>query len=161
MTETTIEITNYCPHECDYCSSNSTISIEDAIYLDYGKIHSYLRGKHFDIIHLSGGEPLSHPEFYQILELCKRFSSQVIVHTNALTHIAYNCNVLDGIHVDALLNVPTTVDTVKILKRVEQGREKIRPGVTWSRNWEMGCECSNTVLKPNGKIAITPCRKDI
>ena len=67
--EMTFEITNYCPHECIYCSSNATNDKNIAIYLalEDVKISIEKYGFGVDKINISGGEPLSHPDFYNIL----------------------------------------------------------------------------------------------
>ena len=68
--EITIELTDYCPHKCRFCSSNATDNISEAVFLTYNSIKNILTNKRFDHIILSGGEPLSHPEFYRIYKLC-------------------------------------------------------------------------------------------
>ena len=71
MAEYTIEITTYCPHNCNYCSTNANIN---GIHIDIEKIKQFLKSNKIlatDRINISGGEPLSHPKFYEILQLCK------------------------------------------------------------------------------------------
>jgi organic radical activating enzyme len=110
---------------------------------------------------LSGGEPLSHPEFYDILELCKQHAKDVVVHTNAISHIVFNYSVIDNIYVEANVTVTPDVDKIHVLKRVVQGKEKLRPEVHFSGNWEDDkCECENTVYLPDGTTRKSPCRKD-
>ena len=89
MKELTIELTNYCPHGCKFCSSNTVTGYLGAMYIPISIVERALNveGK-FDRIILSGGEPLAHPEFYTILEMCRAKAHDVIVYTNALTHIA-------------------------------------------------------------------------
>lgn len=160
MNEITIEITNYCPRQCEFCSSNAIQLYELAKFMDFETLRNIIIYKFFDIIHLSGGEPLAHPSFYKILQLCKKHAKDVIVHTNALTHICYNARVIDNIYVEANLTISPDVDKVHILKRVEQGREKTRPEVHFSGNWTQDCDCKQTVFKPDGSAVPSPCRKE-
>jgi organic radical activating enzyme len=160
-TEITLEITNYCPHNCKFCSSDTTQSYGEAKFLHYETIWNIIIHKFFDIIHLSGGEPLAHPQFYRILQLCKNHAKDVIVHTNALTHICFNAHVIDNIYVEANLTLSPDVNKLHVLKRVEQGREKTRPEVHVSSNWTQDCNCNQLVFKPDGTTVPSPCRKDL
>jgi len=157
--EITVELTDYCPHGCKYCSSGTTTSRADAKYIKYVLLESILSGKHFKRIILSGGEPLSHPFFYDILQLAKRHADDVVVYTNEFTHLCYNANVIDGIYVAANLTVNESTGKVKILKRVEQGREASRPEVSFSGNFDGRCPCSSPVILPDGSVAPNPCNK--
>jgi organic radical activating enzyme len=161
--EITLEITDYCPHSCTYCSTDAAY-YNKAKFISYKEVERALEGPIiWDLIHISGGEPLAHPDFYSILKLCKTRAIRVIVHTNEITDIAFNPNVIDGIRVEAYLTVPDTTDTIHILKRVRQGREARRPGVTFSSNYYDDCsclECNHTVIRPDGTKAPAPCKKD-
>lgn len=159
MKELTIEITNYCPHECKYCSSKTTRN-RDAIFIDKSVVLRFLYKKRFDRINISGGEPLAHPDFYKILAWCKHAAKDVVVYTNALTHIRYNANVIDGIYLEANLTVLSNVKQVHILKRIQQGREKTRPEVHFSRNFTADCKCDHKILLPDGSIGKAPCNKE-
>ena len=78
MAEYTIEITQYCPHNCNYCSTNAT---ENGMHIDIETIKQFLYNYNSilttDRINISGGEPLSHPKFYEILQLCKQLTPDV------------------------------------------------------------------------------------
>lgn len=158
--ELTIELTNYCPHACKYCSSNTTWVFVGADFIEMKTVEDYLYDKYFDRIILSGGEPLAHPKFYAILLLAKQHARDVVVYTNALTHICYNANVIDGIYVAANLTVNDSTNQVKILKRVNQGRESTRPEISFSGNFDGKCPCNSPVILPNGSISKSPCQKD-
>lgn len=86
MKEITFELTDYCPNHCNYCSSNITNDISKAIFLDIEFIRDFLKEKQFDHIILSGGEPLSHPKFYEIYNLCTKHTKDVVVYSNLITH---------------------------------------------------------------------------
>ncbi len=164
MKEITIELTDYCPHNCKFCSSNTTQNREGAAFISVKQVQEALdRGDGlYDLIILSGGEPLAHPQFYPILLLCKARSRSVMVYTNALERIAYNAHVLDGIYVEAAITVSDAVHRVRLLKRVVQGRERTRPEVAFSRNFDGLCaECEHPVVKPTGELAQSPCHKEI
>jgi len=69
MAEYTIEITSYCSHNCSYCSTKAT---ENGVHIDIETIKQFLNSnkiKATDRINISGGEPLAHPKFYEILQL--------------------------------------------------------------------------------------------
>ncbi len=159
MSEITFEITNYCPYSCRYCSSDSEQNMKRSTFLDINIIYGYLKDKTFDHIIISGGEPLSHPKFYNILEICKKHSKDVVVYTNALTHIIYNSSIIDGIYLEANLTILPEVDKVHILRRVKQGKEANRPEVHLSQNFSADCSCEHRIVRPDGHIYKTPCNK--
>lgn len=162
MKEITFELTDYCPHGCNYCSSNTVDDIANATFLNLSTIAEHLNGKEYDRIILSGGEPLSHPGFYEILNMCRARSKDVVVYTNELTHIIYNSNVIDGIYVETNLTVLDNVERIHVLKRIRQGRERTRPEVKFSGNFDGKCDgCDSPVILPSGRIAPSPCRKDV
>lgn len=157
--EITIELTNFCPHRCSYCSSSTTDDRAGATYISVALARSLVEGKGYDRINLSGGEPLAHPQFYNILEMCKANAKDVVVYTNALTHVRYNANVIDGIYLEANLTLVPEVDKVHILRRVKQGREANRPEVHLSGNYARECACDHRVVLPVGEVVLTPCNK--
>jgi organic radical activating enzyme len=159
MKELTIEITNYCPHNCKYCSSNAVDNPKNATYLALVDIAEYLNGKRFDRINISGGEPMAHPEFYNIFILCQEYCDDVVVYSNLITHLRYNQNVIDGVYLEANVTILPEVDKVHILRRVKQGREARRPEVHFSRNFSEDCECDHHILRPDGTLTKTPCNK--
>lgn len=161
MKELTIEITNYCKERCLYCSSDATTNKDEAWFLDpYKDVLMYLwEHGEYDVVNISGGEPLAHPEFYEILEVCKDYAKEVVVYTNALTHIRFNASVIDGVTVDANVTLKDNTEEIHVLKRVKQGREAKRPEVKFSSNWEECGECSHKVMRKDGKIYEAPCRK--
>lgn len=159
MNELTIEITDYCPHNCKYCSSNATDNFKEATYLPLVDIAEYLNGKRFDRIIISGGEPMAHPKFYDIFCLCQEYCDDVLVYSNLITHLVYNPSVIDGVYLEANLTVLPEVDKIHILRRVKQGKEANRPEVHLSRNFSENCECEHHILRPSGELTKTPCNK--
>jgi len=163
MSEITFEITEYCPNSCSYCSSASGPDKTEKLSAEY--IEYLLNGKIFDRINISGGEPLSHPEFYQILILCKKYvtprTGMVAVYTNAIECIMYNANVIPGVRVEANLPVLPNIDSIHILKMVPQGCEAKRPDIHYSNNWdhEDCSNCGHNIIKADGKIVVSPCNK--
>jgi hypothetical protein len=173
MVEVTIEITQYCPFECPECSSNAS---SEGKHLPYDAITDFL-GKQKDItrINISGGEPLAHPQFFDILKLCYSMCADVRVYTNALKHIMFNSRVIHGVKVEANVDIvpglnayiPTREEasTVHLLKFIPQGRGRNIPNqdVVVSRNFydPSHCEeCSHILLQADGKVVRAPCRKD-
>lgn len=161
MNEITFEITDYCPNKCKYCSSNAIHKKNESHYMCFDHFLKLLGTQKYDIIHLSGGEPLSNPDFYAILTTCYNHAKDVIVHTNALKHIAFNTNVIDNIYVEAYVTIADEVDKVHIVKRVKQGREMTRPEVHFSRNFTEQCQCNHRIIKWDGTKVKSPCNKGL
>jgi len=157
--ELTLELTNHCIHGCKFCSSNAVEDWADAQFLTLGTIVSVLHDKHFDRINLSGGEPLSNPDFYHIHRICEDHADDVVVYSNLIKHLIYNAHVIDGVYLEANLTVTPETDKIHILRRVKQGKEANRPEVKLSRNHREDCSCDHKVLRYDGKFVRTPCAK--
>lgn len=174
--EVTLEITNYCPNHCDYCSTEAAPSKSKKVHP--ADIELFLTGivedgKTIDRINISGGEPLAHPEFYDILQLCKVFTDNVWVYTNAITQILYNTDIVREIKVEANaclvpgkdVYIPENADRVHLLQLVSQGRAKnMKPAkfhVSGNIIGEHKCaECDHVLLQADGKVMEAPCKKD-
>ena len=160
MKEITVELTNYCPNDCKFCSSNATTDEEEAIFIKPKQVRDILRNQTYDRIIISGGEPLSHPQFWDILQICKQHTEDVFLYSNAITHLAYNPHVIDGVYLEANITVTPETDKIHILRRVKQGREANRPEVVLSSTSPDKCsKCNHMVIRPNGMIAKAPCDK--
>jgi len=165
MKEVTIEITQFCPNKCDYCSSNANI---DGEHLSISVIRKFIESLSPppDIINISGGEPLTHPNFYEILALAKQYAPEVWVYTNALTHIRFNSDILpDGItcHANVILKPGSRIpkaDGVHFLRLINQGRAKNLPEMKYKVSGEDCKNCDHTVLQADGKVVLAPCRKE-
>ena len=173
MMELTIEITSFCPESCPYCSSDASIKGSP---LEYQVIKDFLDKQiNIDRINISGGEPLSHPRFYEILQYCKSKTKNVWVYTNALTQIKFNSDIVKEIKTEANVcivpgvhvYIPKNVDKINLLRLVHQGRGETLPHVPIqvSHNFILDCtknceSCNNLVLLSNGTIANSPCKKD-
>lgn len=175
--EVTLEITDYCPNECDYCSTNAG-KIRKHI-VGYGEVKNFLakdfriKNKAVDRINISGGEPLSHPQFYSILQLCYEYTDNVWVYTNALTQIIYNSDIIREIKVDANVcltpgrdvYIPETANKVHLLQLVKQGRAKnMEPAnIGISANVPRSdCSCDNCehiILQADRQVVGPPCEK--
>lgn len=166
LKELTLELTDYCPFGCSYCSSSSTHDRDSARYLPFDLAQELIDRTEAEIIHLSGGEPVAHPDFFSILYLARQKVGRrnVVLHTNMIEALAFNLGVHQGVEVHGYIT-PRGVDRIHVLKRIEQGREKRVPVVTLSRNFREGdgCRevCNHTVVRPDGTAAISPCRKDV
>lgn len=172
--EVTIEITKYCPNDCEYCSTNAS---EDGEHLSFFDIEAFLADIWVDTkitrINISGGEPLAHPDFYKILQTCYGFTDNVWVYTNALKKIIYNVDVVDEIEVHAnvclvpgkRVYLPKNVDKVHLLKLIPQGRaEDMNAGNFQVSGNLKGCnacsDCEHVLLQADGKVMEAPCKKD-
>jgi molybdenum cofactor biosynthesis enzyme MoaA len=173
MREFTIEITTYCPYECDYCSTNASIIGKP---LPFDEIVKFLDKHNIlseDRINISGGEPLAHPEFWNILQLCKSKTSDVWVYTNALKNIRYNSSVVHEINCEAnvcitpgkSVYIPKKARMVHLLQLVSRGRARnmypVNIHVSGNIHSDEKCKkCNHMVLQADGKMADSPCRKN-
>lgn len=127
-------------------------------------------------INISGGEPLSHPQFYGIYCLCKSYTDNVWVYTNALDHIMYNTDIIKEVKVEANVclvpgkdvYIPKNVDKVHLLQLIPQGRARgmIPANISVSSNLlpkdAGGHNCNNCghiLLQANRKVMDSPCKK--
>ena len=171
--EVTIEITDYCPNNCEYCSTRAGMDKNNII--TSSSVYKFLKqiSDNIDRINISGGEPVSHPEFYKILMICKAFTENVWVYTNALTQILYNTDIVKEIKVEANvcltpgkeIYIPENADKVHLLQLVPQGRaENMKPAkfhVSGNILGEHKCaECNHILLQADGKIMDAPCKKE-
>lgn len=86
LEELFIEMTaQNCNLRCKHCYIDfKDKKIKDFIPIEkVKKSLSLINKKELKYIHLTGAEPMLHPDFNQILRLCLRYSS-VVIHTNAL-----------------------------------------------------------------------------
>jgi len=161
MRELTLELTDYCPHECDFCSSKA--GPRGRTFLPVWTARDVIQTTDAEVIHLSGGEPLAHPDFWQIIRLAqsKVGPRNVRVMSNAIQWLAYNARVIDGVKVEANLTPEPGLKQINVLKRVSQGREAAQPVVKFSRNHGEDCtgDCGHRVIRPDGSVSLTPCRK--
>lgn len=166
MKEVTIEITTYCPEKCDYCSTKA--SDKNVKNLSFENIKAFIDRESPDIINISGGEPLAHPQFYKILTYCQEVAEVVWLYTNAVSNIRFNSDIHPkGIKTHAntvvregSINIPPA-DKVHLLELKEHGRAKnnqLKPvKATMSGH---GCsKCNHKVLQANNKETM-PCRKE-
>ena len=171
LVEVTVEITQYCPYECKYCSSNAS---PKGKHLKKGRILLFLKDlKNVTRINISGGEPLSHPDFYEILEKCYEITPKVWVYSNVIKNLIFNSDIIEEVNVEAntvvvpgeTIYIPKKVDKVHLLKLVHQGRAKNLPKteVKVSSNFKdctRSCnECSHLLLQADGQIVQAPCTK--
>ena len=178
--EITIEITDYCPNNCEYCSTNAGPVRKNI--LGFNKIRDFLnnfvmKNWHPSRINISGGEPLSHPQFYDILNLCKKYTDNVWVYTNALTQIIYNTDIVKEIKVEAnvclmpgkKVYIPKNTDKVHLLQLVPQGRAKnmkpakfhVSSNIEKSDDCDHDCDnCRHVLLQADEKIVAAPCKKN-
>ena len=78
----TLELTNSCIGHCSHCFKKANDGIINFLdYSDILKLNRDLR-EQFQIVHLTGGEPLLHPEFERILHLFK--NKDIELNTNGV-----------------------------------------------------------------------------
>lgn len=126
-----------------------------------------------DVLNISGGEPLCHPDFFEILTYCETIAPEVWVYTCALKNIRYNTHVVKEMRVEANLvliagrenYVPKSPTKTHVLKLIHQGRGKDLPeqDIVVSRNfYDPNCAktCDHIYLQADGKIVAAPCKKE-
>lgn len=164
--ELTIEVTSYCPHSCNFCSSNCG---PNGQHLDYETIERFLNHyQEVQRINISGGEPLAHPYFWRILEAAKAKSSDVRVYTNALEHIHYNAHVIPEVEVSAhvclvpgeRVYIPQKAHNVRLLQLIPQGRAAEIVPINCTLSGHDCDHCNHALLRCDGRVAKAPCAKD-
>jgi organic radical activating enzyme len=174
--EITLEITQYCPRECSYCSSNASSTGK---HLSKNIILSFLEAAsamyNIKRINISGGEPLSHPNFYEILQGCKHYTKNVFVYTNAINNIIFNTDVIQEMNVEANvclhlgeIYIPKSARKIHLLKMIPQGRAKEVdiPNISISSNLNRqdivgDChKCNHILLQADGMVSEAPCKKE-
>ena len=163
MREFTIEITNFCPFGCSFCSTDATDERSASVSLDIFKVLGLLdEGKKngCQIVHISGGEPLFNVDIGNILwEAGRIFGFEnVWLHTNLVRNVATNFHVAPTVQFHAF-GTPEGYDKIHVVKRICQGRDK-RPEVSFSRNFDEDCECDHYVVRADGTRVKGPCRKE-
>jgi len=157
--EITIEITSFCIHKCEYCSTNAT---EKGKHLPFEVIKKFLKDapRPPTRINISGGEPMAHPDIYKILSLCQEYTSDYRLYTNMIPRLSYNRDILDGVRVTAnqVVSVPEGADELKLLKLVKQGRATRSSGVI-TLSGQNCSKCDHMLLQANGKTVNAPCEK--
>jgi len=166
INEFTVEITDFCRHNCKYCSSNTTDDYSKGLFPSVEEIEDAIKDElerrgvdRLDRLNISGGEPLAHPQFYFIWIMCEKYAEDVVLYSNLVPHRMYNMGVIDGVTLEGNLTVDDYTKKIHILKRVKQGREAKRPEVKFSKNFTEQCACDHHVMRPNGRIVKTPCNK--
>lgn len=167
MAEYTIEITTYCPNNCNYCSTNAN---ENGIHINIEIVKQFLQSNKISVIdriNISGGEPLSHPKFYEILQMCKKLTSDVWVYTNELTNIRYNTSIIKEMQVEANvclfpgeeIYIPKNAHKVHLLQFVSTGRGNNFKPINVKLSGENCTNCNHKVLQADGQIIDAPCKK--
>jgi len=172
--ELTVEITDFCTEGCDYCSTNAH---EEGTFLDVNTIYNFVRracAEHkVERINISGGEPVAHPDFYNILQFCKGFCKNTWVYTNTIEQLMYNTGVIKEVKVEANVcltpgrhvYIPKNVNKAHLLQLVSQGRASSMTPVTFHVSGNInGCnrckECNHQLLQADGEVVEAPCKKD-
>lgn len=161
--EFTIEITDYCPFKCPFCSTDATDREVESKWLTAIYVVTLFRQAYeagYAIVHISGGEPLFHQNIGNILwEAGRIFGFEnVWLHTNLVRNVATNFHVAPTVQFHAF-GTPEGYDQIHIVKRICQGRDK-RPEVNFSRNFDEDCDCDHYLIRADGTRVKGPCRKE-
>lgn len=113
----------------------------------------------YDVINLSGGEPLSHPDIWEFITVCRQHlkpNGELWIYTNMVDGIRFNGHVRDRVKVHMNVVADKDVDQIHVLKAVEHGRQAERPKVSISGH---DCKnCDHVEVRPDGRVE-KPCRK--
>ena len=86
MLDLCIEIIDKCPNECLFCSSKSCISKNNIItFEEYKKVVDYfIINGGIKELSISGGEPLLHPNIYEMIMYAKERNIKVVLFTSGV-----------------------------------------------------------------------------
>lgn len=91
LKEVCLEITDICPLNCLHCSGVCGSSSQNKLSLNHGKkIINELSSIGCEILEISGGEPLIHPDLTQIVRYAERSDLETILYTSGYR---LGCNV--------------------------------------------------------------------
>lgn len=81
------EIIEKCPNNCLFCSSESTISKCRKVDFDTFKktINHFMKLGGVDEISFSGGEPMLHPNIYEMVKYCSDLGIKTTLYTSGIT----------------------------------------------------------------------------
>jgi len=146
----TLEITQKCNVFCPWCSSSAS---DEGQHMPYGDVVSLLR-KHIgscSSVRISGGEPVLHPEIWQIVGFAKQIGYATILMTN-------------GHH---YMRTPTVRDNYNLLDKVvvnAMSKESLR-AVRWMKKQGLSVQLEVVLVKDNkmllGLAVSTSIRCDI
>jgi molybdenum cofactor biosynthesis enzyme MoaA len=120
-------------------------------------------------INISGGEPLAHPNFYDILCYCEAAFEDVRVYSNAIKKLHYNTDVIKEVETHAHVCIargkevfiPKNADKIHFLKLMNQGKAKdMNPVGSVTMSGDNCKECDHLLLQADGKVVNAPCKKN-
>lgn len=83
LKEVCLEITAKCPLNCLHCSGNCSInSIEQLSLSEIRQVLSDLSNLGCEVVEISGGEPLLHPDLVHIIECIKKHKIEPVLYTS-------------------------------------------------------------------------------
>jgi cyclic pyranopterin phosphate synthase len=137
-----ISITPYCNMKCVYCHNEGNIQNTVIHKEDIEKLIIDSRNMQLKSIRLTGGEPLIHPEIYEICQLIyEKYGLKVGINTN-------------GIEIDKLMKLINLGYVDRVVVGLDYYDEKI------SKNSPIG-QSSNTIRKNILKIKEAGCNVSI
>ena len=80
------EVIQTCPNKCKFCSSNSSQDKKKIISLEMFKktIMHFVNSGGIEEISISGGEPLLHPNLFEMIEFCKSNGIRTVLFTSGI-----------------------------------------------------------------------------
>ena len=86
LQEVCLEITDVCPMECMHCSGSCKLTSENILsLLEVKAIINDFAGMGGRILEISGGEPLMHPDLFEIVAHAKTNQLETILYTSGVT----------------------------------------------------------------------------
>lgn len=128
------EIIQKCPNNCSFCSSCSSLDKENQIsFVMFKKVIDYFMSiGGIEEISLSGGEPLLHPDLFEMISYCHKYRIRTVLFTSGIKPRVKidttNCNLSNGERrIVEMLNKFdfSAISKEEFLKLKESGLDKI------------------------------------
>jgi AdoMet-dependent heme synthase len=143
--EAVISLTNCCNLHCSFCYANSGKTGKEFISLrDIRKIASQLKMLGVQIIALSGGEPLMHPDFFKILKIFRSKFKIVFLATNGYF---INEKVARQLKNSRISNVQISIEGDKKVHNLIRGN---------SKSYDMAKNAAILLRKQGVDVTLTP-----
>ena len=87
INRTVLNITTYCNLKCKHCYIERNPYKNEEDFISIEKIKQaliFVKGTKLNSIYLTGGEPLMHPEFNQILRMCLKISNTTVLSNGVM-----------------------------------------------------------------------------
>ncbi len=165
LKETSIELTNECRLKCIHCSSDAGDKKENELsWFEIKDIIKQSKELGASVISLSGGDPILHPDLFQIMNKIADCDMNILLYTSGITGCRYYG--INSINRSIMMNIRSiftdTKDSV-IIFSVEGNREHhdLITGFEGSFNATLRAITNAKDLGINVNLHFTPMRQNI